>query len=91
MKILGHTPLINEVDTPANILWENLGVSGKSRRIRMCISWTVAIILLLAALIGTIIIMNRGKELLKEYNTNVTCPKPETVNSPLYKKAAVLD
>ena len=89
--IMGVTPEISEVDTPANILWENLGVSGKERRIRLCISWTAAIILLIAALIGTIIIMNRGKALLTEYNTKVDCPAPKTINTFFYKYDAVID
>lgn len=88
---MGVTPLVSTTDTPANIIWENLGVSGKSRRIRMCLSWTAAIVLLLAALIGTIITMYQGKELLKEYNTNVECPLPFVIKSPLFKRNAVID
>ena len=59
LKLLGQMPKIDEADTPANIMWENLSVSGKSRFFRQVISWLFAIFLLLISLIGTIIIMSQ--------------------------------
>lgn len=67
LEILGTMPEMSDADTPGNIIWRNLGVSGKERRCRYAISWLFAIFLLLISLIGTIIIMSRMSEVTSQF------------------------
>lgn len=68
-------PKIKEPDEPDNIKWENLGVRKTSRSIRVCISWLIAIFLILLALAGIVIAKNKAKLLKEEYNTDdIICP-----------------
>ena len=50
LHIFKKWPKISEPDEPDNIKWENLGVKKAERRIRVCISWLIALALIIIAL-----------------------------------------
>jgi hypothetical protein len=78
MHFFKKWPKINQASEPDNIKWENLGYSNKSRNTRSCILWLIAIVLIIASLIGIVIMKNRTTELKQEFKLNVPCP--ETVS-----------
>ena len=59
---------------PDNIKWENIGYSKRQRRCRAAIVWFIAILLIVASLIGIVIMKNKTTELKKEYKTDMPCP-----------------
>lgn len=71
-------PEVTVACTPDNIKWENLGYGAKTRRTRACIVWLIAIVLVLASLIGIVIMKNELNELKEKYNTNIICPDSTT-------------
>lgn len=61
-------------DLPDYISWQNLGVTAKSRRVRSCINWSIAFVLVLCSMIGIVIMKNKTTELKNKYNTDIQCP-----------------
>ena len=69
-------PAVEVADEPDNIKWENLGISAKSRRIRVCITGIIAIVLVLASLLLILYIKNWAAELKGATNSEtVICPE----------------
>ena len=69
-------PEVQRADDPDNIKWENLGVSSFSRRIRVCITWLIALCLILGTLLGIIFMKDWASELKENYSSNtVICPE----------------
>jgi hypothetical protein len=58
MYILGRYPAVSEADTPSDVIWENLGYTTNSRKIRCTINWVLVVILLIVSVAGTIMIMD---------------------------------
>ena len=78
---------VEEACLPDNIKWENLGTSARERRMRSCVNWTIAFILIVLSLIGIVIMKNYSMELKREFNTDIQCPK----DSVLLKEEAYYD
>jgi hypothetical protein len=47
-------PEIDSACQPDNINWENLGFSAKRRNLCTCFNWLVALILIIASLLGMV-------------------------------------
>jgi len=74
--IFKEWPEVEVADEPDNIKWENLGVSSISRRIRVCITWIIALILVLASLLLIMYIKDWAVELKAKSNSEtVICPE----------------
>lgn len=74
LHIFKQWPKIDEACTPAAIIWENIGKSKKTTRIRTCLNWMIAILLLIISTTCTILIMNRMARIAEDYNFKIDCP-----------------
>ena len=67
-------PTIEVACEPDNIKWFNLGTNARSRRMRACLIWFIAILLICASLIGIVFMKEKTDELKKKFNTDFVCP-----------------
>ena len=60
---------VNQACLPDEINWENIGYSTCSRRIRKCMIWIVAALLILIGLIGVVLLRLKSENLKEEFQT----------------------
>ena len=85
MYILGRYPEVAEADTPSDVIWENIGYTKTSKRVRCCINWVFVLILLIISLAGTIMIMEEMSALGEDFNTAVECPPQNIIENEDFK------
>jgi hypothetical protein len=59
---------------PDEINWQNIKYTMKNRRIRKLVIWIIAIVLILAGILGVVYMKNQSDVLSKEFKTNIICP-----------------
>lgn len=65
---------VSAAGLPDQILWQNIGVSSFSRRIRKVVNWLVAIALIIIGIFGVVYFKYKSDVLKEEFQTEISCP-----------------
>lgn len=66
---------IDDACQPDNIIWAHLGYSSGTRNFMAALNWTIAIILMVASLLGMVYFKVKTDELKGDFSNDYVCPK----------------
>ena len=71
---MGRWLKVNQACLPDEILWQNIGYNTFNRRVRKCVIWIIAVLLIMGGIISVVFIKAASDELKEEFQTYIDCP-----------------